>query len=419
MKNTDRFFHAKQEWERLATVQLYQEYKQALSLRRIQMRPAAIEIFDSETRWGEWDVTTRRIRLSRKLLTTHNWFQVVGILLHEMAHQLVDEEAGEFGLGANARSEAGDGEAAHGETAHGPAFRKACYRLGVPAEFSKASADLQSHSFDWRDQVRDEATEKMLDKVKKLLALAESSNENEALLAMNRVRELYAKHNLENLSTHANDDRIHIILSRGSKRIESYEQQIVGILVGHFFVEVLSGQLYDAPSGEHHRAFEIIGSRENAIMAEYVYHFLSNQSEFLLNQADKAAFKTRGFKFSRLERKSYRMGILRGFASKLQASEESASRRKERGDIYAGASSNAAQASASDSDNVVSRALMAFAKDRSLKDYVGHIYPRLRRGKGSAQSIDPSAYSAGQTVGKTLSIHRPITSEGPRGKLLR
>lgn len=376
----DRFFHAKQEWERLALKELYREYQQVLRNRKISLVPAAIEIFESESLWGQWDPVTRTIRLARRLLVSHNWFQVVGILLHEMAHQLVDEEN-------TIRVDRG--------TQHGEAFKNACKRLGVPSEFSKASADLQSHSLDWREQKRDEAAEKMLEKVQKLLALAESSNENEALLAMNRVRELYAKHNLEQLSQKTDSDIVHIILTTGSKRIESYEQQIVGILVGHFFVQILAGPLYDVPSGECHRALEIIGTRENAMMAEYVFHFLKQQVESLIKSAEKA----QGKKFGRLEKKSYRMGILRGFAEKLKSAEKS------------GRESAA-------KDNLIGRALVAFEKDQVLDDYVSHIYPRIRRGFGRSYTIDTNAYSAGQSAGKSISLNRPVTSSGASGKLL-
>jgi hypothetical protein len=425
MATNDRFFHAKQEWERLALLQLYRDYEHALRLHKVTLVAAAIELFDSETLWGQWDPATRTIRLARRLLKSYNWFQVNGILLHEMAHQYVDEcHPGGREDGKN----------------HGEVFRAACAKLGVPAEFTKASADLQSHNLDWREQKRDEASEKMLEKVQKLLALAESSNENEALLAMNRVRELYAKHNLERLQNQRDDDIIHIVVTSGLKRIESYEQQIVGILVGHFFVQVISGALYDAPSGEYHRSFEIIGRRENAVMAEYVFHFLKSQTQFLVVAAEKA----RGRKFTHLERKSYRLGILRGFAAKLQAAEAAparASAGKSSGEGFGerasssstgmasgaagrGASSPAsadvfAAARADGEVNLLAKAIVAFKKDTSLDAYLARVYPRLRKGNGSSLTIDPGAYSAGHSVGGAISLHRPITSnDGNRGKLL-
>jgi hypothetical protein len=388
---------------------------------------AAIELFDSETLWGQWDPATRTIRLARRLLKSYNWFQVNGILLHEMAHQYIDEcHPGGREDGKN----------------HGEVFRAACAKLGVPAEFTKASADLQSHNLDWREQKRDEASEKMLEKVQKLLALAESSNENEAMLAMNRVRELYAKHNLERLQNQRDDDIIHIVVTSGLKRIESYEQQIVGILVGHFFVQVISGALYDAPSGEYHRSFEIIGRRENAVMAEYVFHFLKSQTKFLVVAAEKA----RGRKFTHLERKSYRLGILRGFAAKLQAAEAAPARASAaRGSGTPGgpggrapnsptgtassAAGGGASGSTSEGDfaatradgdvNLLAKAIVAFKKDTSLDAYLARVYPRLRKGNGTSSTIDPGAYSAGHSVGGAISLHRPITSsDGNRGKLL-
>jgi hypothetical protein len=395
----DRFFHAKQEWERLAQRELYREYQDVLTQRKIPLRPAAVEIFESETHWGQWDPCTRTIRLARRLLQSHSWFQVMGILLHEMAHQMVDELSPGVGLASGP---------------HGEAFRQACLKLGIPAEFSKASADLQSHNLDWREQKRDEASEKMLEKVQKLLALAESSNENEALLAMSRVRELYAKHNLEQLSAEEKSGIIHIVLSLNSKRIQAYEQQIVGILVGHFFVQILAGALYDAPSGERYRCLEIIGTRENAIMAEYVYHFLKQQTAFLLKAAEKSALQTRGYKFNRLEKKSYRMGILKGFMAKLKAAEDPG-----RASAKAAAKGRVAEVEAAPLETVVGKALVAFEKDTTLNDYISRVYPRLRRSGGSSYAVDGNAFSAGHDAGKRISLNRPITSsEGSRGRLL-
>jgi hypothetical protein len=399
----DRFQHAKQEWERLALNELYREYTSALRQRKMTLVPAAIEIFDSETLWGQWDPVTRTIRLARRLIKAHDWFKVVGILLHELAHQLVDEELPMHG------AQKGDSAygAQKGDSMHGEAFRKACLRLGVPAEFSKASADLQSHSLDWREQKRDEAAEKMLDKVQKLLALAESSNENEALLAMNRVRELYAKHNLEQLSKEQHANIIHIVITTGSKRIPTPDQQIVGILVGHFFVQILSGALYDAPSGEHHRVLEIIGTRENAMMAEYVFYFLKQQVEHLV----KAAGKERGKKFGRLEKKSYRMGILRGFAAKLKEAEQP-------GRESVRKTSTVVSQTEVSKNEIVGQALVAFEKDSGLDEYVSQIYPRIRRGSGRSVAIDPNAYSAGHVAGKSISLNKPVSSTGGVGKLL-
>jgi len=380
----DPSFDPVQEWERLTLQELYKEYRYILQSRRITMPPAAIELFDSNSHWGEWVPQTRAIRLSRRLLKSHSWFQVLGILKHEMAHQYVEEGPKDPTLPPSAP--------------HGEAFQRACRRLGVPAAFSKASANLQKHTLDWREEKRDEAAEKLFEKVQKLLALAASSNEHEALLAMNRVREIYAKHNLEKSSSHQVSEYVHVIITRGSKRLETYERKIIGIIVGHFFVEAVIGQAWDVESCQHHRVIELIGSRENAVMAEYVYHFLERESQFLVQEAEKK----NGKKFPRVMKKSYRLGVLSGFAEKLAAVEK-----------------DSGSAETSRGENLIGRALVNFQKDRGLNNYLATIYPRLRTLSGKSQSIDADAYNAGQSAGRRITLHKPLTAHaGNKGRLL-
>ena len=50
-----------------------------------------------------------------------------------------------------------------------------------------------------KHRVLSQEDEKLLRRAEKLLALAESDNENEALVAMERVQELYTKHNLKKI----------------------------------------------------------------------------------------------------------------------------------------------------------------------------------------------------------------------------
>lgn len=373
-----------QEWEHHALVELYNEYSYILRERKIKLRPAALEIYDSNSHWGQWVYETRTIRLSRRLLTTQPWFHVLGVLKHEMAHQMVDE--------------GGDDSSTLGM--HGEDFKKACEKLGLPLAFSKASLNLQEHALDWREEKHNETTERLLDKVRKLLALATSSNEYEALSAMNRVREIYARHNIEQFESQKVTDFVHIVITRNSRRLETYEKKIIGILVGHFFVQVIAGQVYDVASGNRYRSIEIIGTRESALMAEYVYHFLLQQSEYLVEQASKQQGKT----LSRVVKKSYRLGILTGFSQKLEMQERS-------------------QASVSvtetQRESMLSKALVLFEKDQQLDRYISKVYPRLRTLTSARQRLDSSAYQQGQTVGRKITLNKPIsTSSGDLGKLL-
>ncbi len=378
------------DWERGVLQELYREYRSVAYSRKLTLKPAAITLFDSDTQWGCWNRLTHTISLSRHLVQKHPWFQVLGILRHEMAHQWVDETSGVASSGLP----------------HGERFRLACRLIGVPQEFSKASSHLRENALDWREETRDEFAEKLLDKVRKLLALATSSNEHEALLAMNKVRELYAKYNLEQATQDARSQFAHIVICHGKRRIEAHQNKIMGILVGHFFVQVLTYSQFDAATGERHRAIEIIGTRENALMAEYVYHFLLGQTDYWVREAAKSKAGRRPL--SRVARKSYRLGILEGFAEKLARAESPG---EDSPTEFAGSTGTEL--------SLIGKAVATFKKDRQLGEYMSEIYPRISTRGFSWRGLDDSAFCAGRSVGQTLTLNKAVTTtQGNQGRLL-
>lgn len=379
-------FNNTHDWERNIVLELNNEHEHACRMYKVYLRPIGIMLFDSENRWGEFDELTRTISISRKLVQNHPWHQVIGVLRHEMAHQLVSESRfSSRGI----------------DCPHSERFREACKRLGIPEQFSKAGFDLQGSELDWRNEKRDEATEKILEKVRKLLALAGSSNEHEALLAMDRVRELYAKYNLESAKADADRAFVHHVICDGKKRMQAWHQKTIGILVEHFFVKVITFRQYNAKNGERDFAMELIGTRENVMMAEYVYYFLKNHLELLIEEV--AGVK--GKAFGRTARSSYRLGALNGFAEKLKRSES--------------------EPKASGAPNsmpgltLIGQAIAKFKKDDHLEDYISEIYPRLGRHKRTSQRVDGEAFRAGHQAGQEMTLNKPLSSQmGNLGKEL-
>jgi len=178
MSFTHENIHAtQQDILRAWTDRLYTEYENILFHYRIRLNTPLIRISELTATWGQWAQLTRTITLSHRLIERHSWDVVVEILKHEMAHQLVDERLG-------------------GDDLHGPVFRKACNMLGVADWAAKASGELPQEIPSWRNLAVTPEEERLLKRVEKLLSLAASTNEHEATLAMQRVRELYARHNL-------------------------------------------------------------------------------------------------------------------------------------------------------------------------------------------------------------------------------
>ncbi len=395
------------DWEKETVAQLYREYRLVCAQHQVALRPVLIQLIESQTYWGQWNPVTRTISIARRLVVEYSWFYVQAILKHEMAHQMVHDV---YGCAADDRE---DQRQSH----HGEWFQLACRRLGVMHEFTRASVRLQESVLDWRQEKQDDVSHKLLDKVQKLLALATSSNEHEALLAMEKVRELYAKYNFEQVESSQSQNFAHIAISTGKKRIETHQDRILSILVGHFFVEVLTSSLFDAKTGDHFKMIEIIGARENALMAEYVYYFLLQQSEFWVGET----MRTSGQKLSRVDRKSLKLGLLEGFAEKLTAAETSASESMSaRQESAFSSPSDRSDPSLSRSLSLVGAALAHFRRNAALKDYLKTVYPRVKRTTGNRQAVDLSLYEVGRSIGQTITLHKAVAAQGQNsGRLLK
>lgn len=367
-------------WERAVVLELMREHQQVCFAHRACLRPLSICLNDSAHQWGVFDSSRNVIFISRRLVQEHSWDRVLGVLRHEMAHQWVAENAP---------------KAYRDEPPHGPSFQAACQKLGVPEYFSRATVNMQSDGLDWRNEtVADEKTERMIEKTRKLLSLATSGNENEAVLAMNRVREIYARYNLEEQDRSSRQGFVHLVMKTRKKRLPFWQQKVIQILNEHFFVQTLTYRQFDPETQQHPFAVELMGTRENVSMAEYAYHFLCRKVEDLL---DEAANEFGDF-FTRDKRHSYRIGILNGFSEKLKNSERAGR----------------------DEFTVIGQALIKFRGDPALQQYVRRVHPRLRVRRLSADGLDDLTYWAGHQAGRSINLNRPLESHiGLSGRMLR
>src|SRR5262245_25980687 len=168
---------------RLWTKQLYREYTNILHWYDLTnvMAPVALAIAPI-TNYGEWRPATRTIVIADHLIRGYPWNVVLEVLKHEMAHQYVHEVLG-----------------SQSERPHGESFQDACHRLGVPAWAASASGTLPPETGHRLTRQLNDEEERLLRRAEKLLALAGSTHEHEAQLAMQRAQELFAKHHLASL----------------------------------------------------------------------------------------------------------------------------------------------------------------------------------------------------------------------------
>lgn len=324
--------------------------------RRALKRPM-LELADAKERLGRYDGEHRSIEISRTLVLEKPWGVVVEVLKHEMAHQFVREVLG-----------------CTNEPPHGPTFRKTCERLGIDG----AAAGMPEAAPHSDDEGR------VLDRVAKLLALAESPNVHEAQAAASAAQRLMLKHNLDLAQARAKRGYSYRHLGKPTGRIIEAERWIANILAEHFFVETIWVPVYRPLEGKAGRVLEICGTPANLELASYVYDFLLHAAEGLWASHKKA----QGIRGDR-DRRTYLAGVMLGFHEKLR------SQRKEN-----------------------EEAGLVWVGDAELGRYYRRRHPSIRhtRHEGNARN---EAHAKGREAGRSLVLHRGISASATSsGRLL-
>ncbi len=358
------FQDARRDLLRAWTERLYEEYANVLFQFRVKLNVPIICVADVVGMHGQWAPQTRTLTISRLLIEKHSWDIVIEVLKHEMAHQVVSEVYG-------------------GQSFHDMAFHRACAALGVAPWARQASGALPEEIPHWQARVLSEEEERLLKRVEKLLSLAGSANEHEAALAMQRVQQLYAKYNLDRIESRRSATHVHCIICRKQKRIDAAESMIYSILADHFFVRVIYLGQYDAQDLCEYKAAELLGTHENVLMAEYVFHFLFNKVQSFWKDYRRRTGK--GAK----SRRSYMLGVLSGFRDKLKAPPADSSARV----------------------SSETKALIKLA-DTELAAYVDHRHPRLTSRQWGSGRGDHGSFAAGVADGGKITLHRGLTHQG-------
>ena len=252
-----------------------------------------IRIAELQSAWGLWQSQPRMITIARRLITDYPWNTVIEVLKHEMAHQMVSE--------IHQRN----------DEQHGALFKSCCRQLGMATWSMQAEIELGARVFASEGEASEIGNNPVLRRVKKLLALGSSSEEHEAKLAMQRVREICDRHNLKSLPE-ADDQYIMQILNQHKKRLSREQLAICGLLTSNFAVNVICSSLYSATDNTTYRTIELFGRAADVKIAEYVYFFLLQQINALW-----AKNRTKLPPRARRSKSSFGEGLLAGFAQTL------------------------------------------------------------------------------------------------------
>jgi hypothetical protein len=318
-----------------------------------------LELVPGRSTLGRWIASTRTLEISRPLVCEQPWGAVIEVLKHEMAHQYVNEVLREMS-----------------EAPHGRAFRDACERLGVDARASGVPEDPRAAS-------PDAPEDRIVQRMARLLALAEIPNRHEAEAAMAAAQRLMLKYNLEALRAAAPRQYGFAQLGRPIGRVGEHERLVAMILGRHFFVEAIWIPVYRPIEGTRASVLEICGTPSNLATAEYVHGFLHQTAERLWREHKQAQGVT-----SDRHRRAFLAGVMTGFADKLVR-----------------------QASKSASEGLV------WVRDGDLDGYFRRRHPHVRHVRHTGQRRS-DAWAQGREAGHAIVLHRPVESASSQGRRL-
>ena len=334
---------------------------------RHAMQKPLITIRDMKKRLGYWSPIRKEISMSRELIMNHSWDAVLEVFYHEVAHQFAHQVLN-----------------AYDETSHGPAFMRACHVLRANPEASGTYPPLDDRLN--KSHLSDQ--DKIMLKVKKLMALAQSRNRHEAESAMAKAHELISKYNIEIIEKDIQRQFMSIFLGRPALRHTRDVYELSYLLQSFYFVKGIWIPSYVIEKEKMGRVLEITGTLQNLKIASYVYDVVRNyiNSEWIKYN------KKKGLNFHR--KTDFAVGIVRGFRRKLESQKSALNNLRD--GIYS----------------------ITKVKDYQLETYYRYRYPKTSKFVRSSSGEDYRVISDGMDTGKKLVISKGIEESGVSGKYL-
>lgn len=235
------------------------EVRRTRFLFRRHWYPLNLVAFERPRPLAYFDYSCYQIGLNKVLMYSVKTPVLKNILRHELAHFLSYLEYG------------------HTDKDHGPEFKSVCRKYANPESVQKAYIDLELEN----NQIEgDLKTEKIINKISKILSLSNSSNEHESKLATAKANEYLLKYQLQNIN---NQEGPVVYVKRvlTFKRTTGKYQAIYSILKKFMVAPVFNytkGSVY----------LEVTGSKANVEVADYVADVLEKELERLwkINQKE-------------------------------------------------------------------------------------------------------------------------------------
>lgn len=320
--------------------------------------PLNIVVFEDNSRLGYFDSRSYELGLSKKLMYTAKDEVIKNILRHELAHFMCYLIYGP-------------------QVLHGEEFHEMCRRFSWGSEVYGAYANIEAENL--KVTAENEKTERLLGKLKKLLALASSDNIHERELATLKANQLLLEHNLDlTRETQTKDEIVYAKRVLESTRKSTKHVAIYEILKT-FFV---------SPVFNHGRGvfyLEVIGDKTSVELADYVANFLDHELEMIWKETQRENKNLKGL----AAKNSFFNGVAKGYVEKIQKQKS-------------------ALATGTDLVEI----------EKNIQKNLRIVYPRIGHSSLSGGRHDADAHDAGKVKGGNLSIKPGISSGSSRTFLL-
>jgi hypothetical protein len=255
--------------------------------------------------WGVWHGGGADVLELRADLLEHPWTSVLEVLKHEMAHQVT-----ELLYGSRVMS-------------HGPEFKRVCQQLGANplASGSCAPADIDIFA-----EQSDENTEtgRLYARIRKLLALANSTDPHEAELALAKAHQLMAKHGIDQEETKEGFGDFSIFTPYLPPSWSGPVRITLGNIVRcYFHVNIIIIDEPDLRTGRTRKVLALCGNKGNLRVAGYVWDCLVRFLQTSWPLA-KERLRASGCQVSSGFFKSFALGVLEKIDATLAAQVASA-----------------------------------------------------------------------------------------------
>jgi SprT-like family/Protein of unknown function (DUF2786) len=305
---------------------------------------------------GLFDIEKSQIRLSAPMLSDQEQ-ATKDTLLHEMIHVAQSVFKVE-------------------ERAHGPYFSAQMERINQAAQ-GEAMVTVRHHF----QEIESFTESTLLGKIKKLLALSESPNENEAYAAAQKVQALMIAHGVEQsdlkdveIGSELDEPLVNEVIELTGQRVIGWKFSLLGAICRANYCKCVGGGQY---------GIRALGRKTHVEVCRSYYHYF-------VQVVEREALKHRGKGKIYLNR--FREAMVSTIEERLKQQFEQST-----------------QAANALTPLTSSTALSLASQYKiEMETYVGLVYPRITNGRSSSCWADPKATAAGKKAGKSASIAKHI-----------